>query len=265
MYVKLFADLLDSSLWSEDSDTRIVWITLLVMANQDGLVRSTLPGIAHRARVTNEAAENALVLFESPDKNSRTPDNDGRRIERTDGGYQILNYKTRRDMQDEDSRRAQWRESQRRRRAAMSTSVNIGQHESTHTDTEAEADTDTEAVKDIIRSTATKRPSRPKEALRFPANRVIAVFCEEWTTAFADSRPPPTIPGANAGAATRIAKSISRARLAWPEPEKDFRITLRNYFTNAFAEKQGFTLKYLQSNLDANRKPIVHGATYRNL
>ncbi len=91
-FTKLDHNILDSSLWSLEYPTRICWITLLAMANQTGKINSTAPGITHRARITEEECRKALAIFESPDPDSRTPDNDGRRIQRVDGGYQILNY-----------------------------------------------------------------------------------------------------------------------------------------------------------------------------
>lgn len=91
-FVKLDCSILDSSLWAEDSDTRIVWITLLAMADCHGVVESTAPGIARRAAVPMESAIRALELFEAPDRWNKDPNGDGRRLERIDCGYQIVNY-----------------------------------------------------------------------------------------------------------------------------------------------------------------------------
>jgi len=117
MYVKLFSDILQSSLWSEDSDTKVIWITMLALANQDGLVRATAPGISHEARVDLEKTKSVLTLLESPDPESRTPEHEGRRIERVDGGFLILNYLKYRSLSDEDARREQGRIRTRRYRA----------------------------------------------------------------------------------------------------------------------------------------------------
>ena len=51
MYVKLWSDLLDSSLWVQESpETRIVWITLLAMADADGMMFS-LTNTLRRGRI----------------------------------------------------------------------------------------------------------------------------------------------------------------------------------------------------------------------
>lgn len=91
-FVKLDTGILDSSLWSEASSTRICWITLLAMADSTGLVRATTPGIANRANLGVDETRKALEIFESPDENSRSTNDNGRKIRRVDGGYEIINY-----------------------------------------------------------------------------------------------------------------------------------------------------------------------------
>lgn len=98
-YVKVHTTLLESTVWHEDHTTRIVWITMLVMANRDGVVEASLPGLAHRARVTVPECKAALECFMSPDEHSRTKDDDGKRVEEIDGGWLILNHAQYRDMQ----------------------------------------------------------------------------------------------------------------------------------------------------------------------
>lgn len=92
MYVKLFGSILNSSVWQETHATRLVWITLLLLADEDGFVKSSVGGLAHQARVNRDEAEAALATFQSPDPDSQTSDHDGRRIERVEGGWMVLNY-----------------------------------------------------------------------------------------------------------------------------------------------------------------------------
>ena len=40
-FTKLFQSILTSSVWSEDNETRIVWITMLALADQNGSVSAT--------------------------------------------------------------------------------------------------------------------------------------------------------------------------------------------------------------------------------
>lgn len=97
-YVKLFSSLLDSTVWDTSPETRIVWIAMLAMADRDGNVSASVPGLAKRAGVERGACERALALFMAPDPDSRTKDFEGRRIREIDGGWLILNYEKYRDM-----------------------------------------------------------------------------------------------------------------------------------------------------------------------
>lgn len=92
MFVKLDTKTPFKSIWREDSDTRIVWITLLMMADATGLVEASITGISDLARVNIENTQNAIEKFMSPDPNSSNMNNDGKRVSRVQGGYQILNY-----------------------------------------------------------------------------------------------------------------------------------------------------------------------------
>ena len=96
-FTKLFSTIVTSSIWSEDDKTRIVWITMLALANREGIVEAAVPGLANAARVSVEDCEAALKRFSEPDKYSRSKVNDGRRIETIDGGWKLLNHGTYRE------------------------------------------------------------------------------------------------------------------------------------------------------------------------
>jgi hypothetical protein len=144
MFVKLFSSILTSSVWSEDNATRIVWITLLALADKDGDVRSSPSGLARMANVSVEECQRALALFLAPDPESGTPDDDGRRIERREGGWFILNYGKYRALQDLETRKAQWRDAAKKYRQRKSSehhgASSSNHHESSHTEAEAEAE-----------------------------------------------------------------------------------------------------------------------------
>jgi hypothetical protein len=94
-----------------------MWITMLALKDKDGFVAASIPGLAHAAIVTRDECEKALKVFESPDPDSRTKDNDGRRIEKVDGGWIILNHFLYRDGLSDDPETARARERMRRFRA----------------------------------------------------------------------------------------------------------------------------------------------------
>lgn len=115
-FTKLFSSITDSSVWQESNETRLVWITMLAMADPVGRIHAAIPGLAHRARVSVKETELAIEVFLSPDPYSRTEDNEGRRIEKIQGGWRLLNYQVYRELRDDEVRKAQNREAKERQR-----------------------------------------------------------------------------------------------------------------------------------------------------
>lgn len=144
-FTKLFSSITESTVWCEPLATRIVWITMLAMADRQGRVFASIPGLANRARVEVEEAEQAILRFLEPDRYSRTPDHEGRRIEPIDGGWRLLNYAKYREMRDEEARREyqrEWDQTRRRRPTQSDKSDKIRPQP-----TQAEAEAEAEAVK----------------------------------------------------------------------------------------------------------------------
>lgn len=112
MFVKLFHTILKSSVWLESPTTRIVWITFLLEADEDGMVRGVDALLAAAARVTPEEFAAAIDVLQSPDIQSQTQDFGGRRIERVEGGWLVLNYRKYREYRT----RAQVKEADKKRR-----------------------------------------------------------------------------------------------------------------------------------------------------
>jgi hypothetical protein len=108
-FTKLFDSIITSTVWCEDDPTVRVWIRMLALANANGVVEGSIPGLASVCRVTVEACQKAVDLFSSPDPYSRNPDHEGRRIEPHPGGWKLLNYLNYRDRgQDKDGSRADY-------------------------------------------------------------------------------------------------------------------------------------------------------------
>lgn len=116
-YTKLFSSITDSTVWREPDRTRLVWITMLAMADADGYVAASVPGLADRARVPLGDCLTALDAFRAPDEWSRTKEYEGRRIMDVDGGWQLLNHGKYRAIQDAEHRREQARVGMQRLRA----------------------------------------------------------------------------------------------------------------------------------------------------
>lgn len=105
-YTKLDAGLVHSTVWREPDAIRIVWITMLAMADRHGEVMASVPGLMDVARVSRDDVERALDLFLSPDPDSRTKAFEGRRIEAIPGGWLLLNHGEHRARGDAEDRKA---------------------------------------------------------------------------------------------------------------------------------------------------------------
>ena len=145
-FTKLFSSITESTVWCEPAHTRLVWITMLAMADKRGYVEASIPGLANRARVPLEDTEKALETFMSPDRYSRTAEHEGRRIEPIDGGWRLLNYSKYREARDSDDRREyqrQWDRDNRSFRGNPTVSDKSDQTRPATTQAEAEADKST--------------------------------------------------------------------------------------------------------------------------
>ena len=126
-YSKLHSTILGSTIWLEDPATTKVFLTMIALADRDGTVQASLPGLAHFANVTIEQAQRSVEKFLAPDQYSRTPDHEGRRIAVVDGGWSILNYeKYRFRMSAEDIRERDRVRKQRQRERQRDGSTNCG-------------------------------------------------------------------------------------------------------------------------------------------
>jgi len=120
-YTKLHEEILDSSIWHEPHATRILWITMLAMADANGAIDASIPGLAARARITIPETQAGLDLLAGTDKFSRSKDCEGRRIQEIDGGWLLVNHAKYREARDPVSRREYLRKKQAELRAKHST------------------------------------------------------------------------------------------------------------------------------------------------
>jgi len=119
-FVLLWDKILTSSIWMEPAPTRLVFITMLLLKNKDGIVRTkSVKALAHVARVTEKECQEALAKFEAPEPETAGETDDGRRIEKVEGGWQILNHEMYR--YSSEARRALWRAQKAKQREVTKT------------------------------------------------------------------------------------------------------------------------------------------------
>jgi hypothetical protein len=115
-YTKLFSSIVTSSIWTESDKVRIVWITILATCDMHGEIQASIPGLARIAGVSVEDCEQAIAVLTSPDPYSRTPTDQGRRLEPIDGGWAVVNHAKYRAMCSDEDKKQKNAERQRRYR-----------------------------------------------------------------------------------------------------------------------------------------------------
>lgn len=175
MYNKLFTSILDSSIWLESNATRIVWVTLLAAMDQDGFARfASVRNLANRAVVSNEDAAEAVRCLEGPDEHAPNQPHEGRRIERVEGGWMILNAAKYREMSTAIVARERNRVRVAEHRAKVKgVTLCNGVYESvtkcapSEAETEAETEAVSRAAHALAPTPASRGRSRPSDPLRW--------------------------------------------------------------------------------------------------
>ena len=117
MYAKLFSDIIASSLWSEDLATRVLFVGLLALADEDGVVRARGHGLARMVNLPMSDMQEALNRLMEPDPESKSKEEEGRRVIEIEDGYLLVNYKKYRDTKTSAERREETRKRVQRYRA----------------------------------------------------------------------------------------------------------------------------------------------------
>lgn len=106
-FAKLDHGIVNSSIWSEPSATRVLWITILALKDENGFVSASRSGLARIANITIDEFDTGIKCLESPDIDSRTSENEGKRIAKIEGGWVVLNnekYRLHDDIQRDKTR-----------------------------------------------------------------------------------------------------------------------------------------------------------------
>lgn len=123
-YVPVFERIVDSSLWSEPDFVVKVFITMLVKKDKDGVVRGNAYNIGQWARKPEKEVLEALKILSSPDQKRLEPQpNEGRRIERVEDGWLILNAGFYQNLMRQANRREYQRIKQAEYRGKRKTAV----------------------------------------------------------------------------------------------------------------------------------------------
>lgn len=106
-WAPLFARIVDSSLWLEPDYVVKVFLTMMAKKDADMIVRGSAFNISQWAKKSEQDTLDALKILSSPDtKRIEKQPFDGRRIERVEDGWLILNGKLYRDLMVKENERA---------------------------------------------------------------------------------------------------------------------------------------------------------------
>jgi hypothetical protein len=171
-FVKLDCGILDSTLWV-DRPAREVFVTALLMAipyeltepvdqykidslettgwqvppGWYGFVKAASIGIIRRSGIEQEPGVDALIRLGEPEAGSRSPDFEGRRMVRVEGGFIILNFQKYRDRDYTAADRARRYRSRKSQRDGDTSQRDGGGPSRDITQAEAEAEAEAEGNK----------------------------------------------------------------------------------------------------------------------
>lgn len=142
MYGKIFDSIYEGTLYGQ-WEALVTFQQMIVLCDADGMIDMTPQAIAARTSIPLKIIKKGIAVLEAPDPFSRTPDQEGRRIELIDAhrpwGWHIVNHEKYMRMQDADMIRAQTRERVRKHRAAKDTvTVTDGNVSKRYTDTDTD-------------------------------------------------------------------------------------------------------------------------------
>lgn len=149
MYGKIFTSIYEGTLYGK-WEALVTFQQLIVLCDADGIVDMTPHAISARTSIPLKIIKKGLEILSTPDPYSRTPDQEGRRIELIDAhrpwGWHLVNHTKYQHMQDAETLRSQTRERVRkhresRRLSSDSVTVTDGNARKRHTDTDTDTDT----------------------------------------------------------------------------------------------------------------------------
>src|SRR4030095_5204935 len=117
-FALLWNKMLLSSLWINGSkETKLLFVTMLMLKDADGIVLGSLVGLAAMARLTPEECKAALSELLGPDPDDTSGVLQGRRLEEINGGWRIVNHDLYRFSTE--ARREFWRQQKAEQRAKV--------------------------------------------------------------------------------------------------------------------------------------------------
>jgi hypothetical protein len=189
MYAKLYRQMYEGTLVAPGNwEVLVTFQQLLILADCEGVVDMTPDAISRVTTIPPMIITKGIAALEQSDPNSRTPDEDGRRIVRLSDtrpwGWRIVNHAKYRGIRTQDDRREYFRQYRRKQRAELKGEGQTPVHTCSHVDNGEQVEqfnespiqkkyTDTEAQTNT-------RPSPVKSP--FLAKEDAARFARWWSS-----------------------------------------------------------------------------------
>jgi len=124
-FAKLDSALTRSSLWSEECYVRVVFLSFLSLKDESGVVDGTRSSLQRLCNVSMKEFDASIKVLTSPDPESKSKEFEGRRIEKIDDGYLVLNHgKYRLPEQEKKENRREYMKEYMRNKRKNDNSVN---------------------------------------------------------------------------------------------------------------------------------------------
>lgn len=119
-FTLLWSKMLYSSIWVKGTkEDKLIWVTILMMKDREGMVHSSVPGLARMAGVTDLECQACLKKFLNPDVDDSSKVEEGRKLREVAGGWQVVNHDLYRFSTEE--KREFWRKQKAEQRESAKT------------------------------------------------------------------------------------------------------------------------------------------------
>jgi hypothetical protein len=185
MYVRLFSEILNSSLMDASVEARWLFVTMLILGDesQDGIVDMPITRLASHAALTVEQTRLGLAELMNPDPNSASREREGKRViplheDIPERGWMIVNWAKYKAIAREEARREQarkdsaaYRERQKeislmRQKPSAERQEDVRSTSGT-TESESKAESETEEETEEEEGVALEAPSAPSASSGF--------------------------------------------------------------------------------------------------
>lgn len=120
-FSKIVDSILDSTLWEESPEARLVFLGMTFASDLDGeLLTRTRSALARRLNLPEDYLDRGLAVLTSPDPASANQAHEGRRVVPIDGGWLVVSK--RRYVDSQTKKQSKWAEQKAAWRASKQAS-----------------------------------------------------------------------------------------------------------------------------------------------